>query len=716
MSPKTDKPIQDIQNIQQFIADRGQQDPNFAAVARKLGSLTNKLKSGKLLFQIVSQSSPLAYAVAKLTGQSPTLPALYQFQTANLPEEYQQTEIPIHQGGYQRTELAVPEPVILQFTDSRRQEPISHPLPNQGKLRIGRRPDCQIQIPNEYSFASGHHAEIIPIANSEQGNASKTWQICDTSSNGTYINGERIQGCHTLQPDDRIVLGYPEPTDRSPELIFKFDYNVAANQSHPHAAARNPLSDPNEQLYEDLIECDILCVVINPTMPLSNPEKQLIERAARGQLFKTIALVDVSASDRAPETVSAHIDALKQWLKSQNLQAAVALPLIPLHPFYPNPQPTSELDANVQQECDRFLQFLEQSALERRESFLIQRVAGKVKEQLGILERAYAEKEAHLKNHKNQSVPLPPGVELDELDRQIRKAFKQVADDKERSLRQIRLELNQSKAALIDAFSKESLLYKIKQFTDDLQPVVTKEKDRVSLQLDSPQLKQGNTIHTYMNRLCYGEMSQWAKDEWERVYSTYAEGGLQGVFQRTHAGFDFIPGLDLPSSSFTANSDFDVYQCLQYSFVEFDNQVSYQDKASGNNLMLLGSAAIGAVGLAMGYPILLMSAGMGVLGKQVAQKHSETSKIEQITENLRKGLCHHYQSLARSIADKLSQQIHLQIEAEERHFKTLIESTSDKIGLHMSDMKKSVDNSHKSQKNLQEEKRQFMDLRQKINW
>jgi hypothetical protein len=715
-SGKKEKLLQSLQELHKFVTATGAQDPTFKTVAGKLSSLSGMLKTGKLKFQIVSQSSPLAYAVAKLLESNATLPALYQVQTTTLPSQSQRTEIPMQAVEYARTELAAPEPVLLQFTDRDREKPISHRLPKNGKLLIGRRPDCQIQIPQQYSFASGHHAEIVPVPGT---NNFCNWQICDTSTNGTYINGEKIEGCHTLQPDDRITLGYPEPTDRSAELIFKFEYNVASPQS-PAGGVANQASDPNESLYKELIDCDLLCLVVNPTVPLSNTEKRLIERATQARLFKTIAIADVSAINREPERVNSNVADLKQWLKSQNLQGAVALPLIPLHPFYPSPEPMTELAPNVQQECDRFRQFLEQSAIGKLDEILVSRVSSTLKEQIAILERAYAEKEAALKTSKNPSVALPPGTDIDELDRQIRKAFKQVAENKEKSFREIRVELNKSKAALIDGFSKESLLYKIKQFTDELQPIVSREKDQVSLRLHSDKMSKSHTIHTHMNRLCYGDMGQWAKDEWERVYGTYADGGLQEIFQRTHAAFDFIPGLDLSSSSFAANSEFDVYKCLQYSFVEFDNQVSFQDQSSGNKLMLLGSAAMGVLAIATapataGIPVpILMSVGMGVLGKQVAQKQSETAKIEQVTENLRKGLCQHYQSLARSIADKLSQQINLAIEAEERRFKTLMETTSDKVGAHMNELKKGLDSSQKEQKQLQQQKSQFMEIRKKL--
>ena len=697
MSPKTEQMVNCLQEIQKFAGDRGQQDPSFATEARKFGSLTKKLKSQKLLFQIVSQSPPLAYAVAKLTSKSCTLPALYQFQTATLPDEHQRTEIPISQVEYQRTELAAPEAVILQFTNSSSQEPISHSLPKGGKLLVGRRPDCQIQIPNEYGFVSGHHAEIVPAANA---NPSGSWQICDTSSNGTYVNGQRIEGCHTLQPDDRIVLGYREPTDRSPELIFKFEYNIAAPKTQPSSSPAKPKTDPNEELYQQLVDCEVLCLAIDPTQPLSNAQKRIIELGQEARLFKIIAIVDLSAGDRNPELAQSNIDALQGWLKEQNFDRVVARPLLPLAPFYPSTDPNADIDPKAQQEFDRFLQFLEQSAAGKVEDILLQRVAGKAKFGLATIERTYADKEAALKQQLQERGALLQGIGLEELDGQIRKAFKQVAENKERSLREIRLELTKSKASLVDGFNKESLVYKIKKFTDELKPVVTEEEGQTSLRLTADVLGEKQSIHSYLNRLYYGDMAKWAKEEWERVRGSYAGGGLQGLYDRARDSLSIVPCLELPSSSFQASSEFDVYKCLQYSFVEFDSEVSYQSSPEGNKLVLLGSAVMGLVGVAMGNPFVLM----GVLGRQAAQQQSKSSKTDHIADNLRKGLCNHYQSLAKSIAEKLAHQINLEIEAEERRFKTAIEAASEQISNYMKESKKGLIDCDRQEQELQKQK------------
>ena len=88
---------------------------------------------------------------------------------------------------------------------------IVYPLSPTKKTLIGRALDCQIVLnsPQDVSI-SRHHAQVRPLA--ESGG----WEISDlNSNNGTYVNGQRLQGRQILQPGDRLTFGQ-SPT----ELIF----------------------------------------------------------------------------------------------------------------------------------------------------------------------------------------------------------------------------------------------------------------------------------------------------------------------------------------------------------------------------------------------------------------------------------------------------------------------------------------------------------------
>lgn len=81
---------------------------------------------------------------------------------------------------------------------------------------IGRDPSCQIALePHHFVIVSRRHAAIRPLA--PLGNGLPYWEIYDLSSaNGTYVNGQYLQGCHQLQTGDVIELG-----QHGPQFVFE---------------------------------------------------------------------------------------------------------------------------------------------------------------------------------------------------------------------------------------------------------------------------------------------------------------------------------------------------------------------------------------------------------------------------------------------------------------------------------------------------------------
>ena len=66
-------------------------------------------------------------------------------------------------------------------------------------LSIGRHPDADISLPDD-TFMSGRHAslEIRPDG---------AWVIDHASTNGTFVNGQRVNGDKSLRKGDRIQAG-----------------------------------------------------------------------------------------------------------------------------------------------------------------------------------------------------------------------------------------------------------------------------------------------------------------------------------------------------------------------------------------------------------------------------------------------------------------------------------------------------------------------------
>lgn len=88
-----------------------------------------------------------------------------------------------------------------------------YPLSETQEVVVGRDSSCEIVLASAvYGGVSRRHAAFRPVAGAED-----NWLICDlNSANGTYVNGDRLQGCRRLQVGDRITLGA-----NGPEFIFE---------------------------------------------------------------------------------------------------------------------------------------------------------------------------------------------------------------------------------------------------------------------------------------------------------------------------------------------------------------------------------------------------------------------------------------------------------------------------------------------------------------
>jgi RsiW-degrading membrane proteinase PrsW (M82 family) len=113
------------------------------------------------------------------------------------------------------------------------QNQINYNLSTNSSLFIGRDPSkCQLILDSKYyPEVSRVHLEIRPVNYPSTYN-STTWEIYDSSSNGTYINGGKIQQKYVLRSGDIIKLG-------KTGIEFTFHAPTPINNNQP------PLSPSN---------------------------------------------------------------------------------------------------------------------------------------------------------------------------------------------------------------------------------------------------------------------------------------------------------------------------------------------------------------------------------------------------------------------------------------------------------------------------------------
>ncbi len=114
----------------------------------------------------------------------------------------------------------------------------AYELPGNREVVIGREPSCQIVLNNSYGTVSRRHAVFRLISELPAPGMPPTWEICDlNSANGTYVNGQRLQGCQKLQVGSRIILG-----DNGPEFIFEYP---SPNQALAPPQVLTPVAAPS---------------------------------------------------------------------------------------------------------------------------------------------------------------------------------------------------------------------------------------------------------------------------------------------------------------------------------------------------------------------------------------------------------------------------------------------------------------------------------------
>ena len=121
--------------------------------------------------------------------------------------------------------MATHHRAFLKQVSSTSRNQAQYSLSASQSIVIGRDPTCQIALDSvNYQGVSRRHVEVRPIASSNG-----KWEICDLgSANGTYINGQRLQGCQILQHGDRIQLGR-----NITQFIFDCQHSIPTPNARP---------------------------------------------------------------------------------------------------------------------------------------------------------------------------------------------------------------------------------------------------------------------------------------------------------------------------------------------------------------------------------------------------------------------------------------------------------------------------------------------------
>ncbi|QFS51129.1 FHA domain-containing protein [Nostoc sphaeroides] len=721
MLPKLEKLNQRLQEIQKLVAPKVDRNEMMQTVFQELENIAERLKTEKLTLQIISTNLFSGQALQNFINLSEKLLNSYEIKVNFLPSQEQQSKQNL---SVALLLLAAPEQSQTRYELSPVQE-----------FTIGRNPDCEIALEaGLYKKISWNHAKVKTLANPDTNLTTQNWEICDlNSTNGTYVNDTRIQGCQTLQPGDRITLAAHSTNSASPEFIFEQESFASIIEA--------------EKSYKQLVNCDVLCLVVDANYPLSANEKTLIMRASEAAIAIRFVIIDVSnITNKSDKLIKSNLNDIETWLQNQGNSSSLELTFLALHPYYQNPQIT-EVDAQFQEKLAKFSKSLESLTNRKSEDILLQRFTIQVLDQIILIEQVFDIQVQGL-NQEIQSLEnqLQQLSKID-LKEQIKKNIKKVSEDRDKTFKQVKVELNQSKTTLLDSFSKKSIFSKIQLIVDSFKPVIVKKDSYTYVKLRSEIKNKTGNINIDLINFCSLTLEQWANEEWGRISTCYGEGGLNRLAQSSYAILNFIPDVNLENSLFNSQQHVDIQKSLLNSFIEVNCESRYREvspveyvvKQIRANMMqltfiiTLGAIFIGSkVGggkqliLSITEPLRDNSWLFGIvlftlicLTTYSYQKENSL-KIEEIGDKLKKDLSNHYQSLAKNLVERLVQDFNAMLEIEERCIKENLEYINDRFMAYIIDIEKkqlviknSIEQNKLNQKNLEKEKVEFQKLKPK---
>lgn len=711
MPSKLDKPSQNIQEIYKFVSARAEQDETFRQAAEEIEAIQARLEQRKFLAHILSQDADQAQALYQLLSSNENLNAAFEFKFTPL------SLTPLQQNPNLQVRLKAKNQFINLASSLNTN---IYDLRVLNKLTLGRDPECTISLDATiHTKVSWQHAEIRSVLLEKQSNY-PNWEICDlNTTNGTYVNGERIHECRTLKDQDCITLAKPKSEDSVPEFIFEL------------IGEENPESTSDSNLAE--LEGDILFLIANNEELESIEKYPIFQKFSSSYAAKKFIVNDISGSF-GKTSVAAESRSKTYWDSFQRSTSSFSSSNLEL----------VLLNLNEDESKESFLQIL-LDLVDIQETIFPELIADKANSQLKRISTFFDFKINQVNKEIQKLESELQGLLREDFKEQTKKCLKKANDEKEKFFKQIKTELAQSKAGLLDPYSKKGVLYKIQQFVEELRPVVVKRGSFKYIQLSEAESRRED-INISLIRFCSSTIEKWSDEEWKRIFNTYVDGGLNALFLRVFHTLNIIPEL-LEASSFQPSKTLDAQRSILDSFVgipgetRYDQEISplaYVSKQIRANLMqltffltltaMVGGAAASGGGRkflnGMISHVTKMPLLFGILIFLIVyflvysyQKDSKI-KLEDIGEKLKKDLSGHYQSLAKSLTEKISQDISGVLELEERNLKELLETTGEQFTSCIIDrernnllIKGQIDQLKAWQKTLEKDKNDFLRLK-----
>jgi hypothetical protein len=719
MPPKAEKLSQTIESLQLFLSRKAEEREDLAEISRQLAQYNKILNQKKLTVQIVSQEPALAQAAFDLIDAEKELKRFFQLKFDAIPPIPKQT-----------TPKQCASIKLRQHLDNGTSLQQYKELDANCEYAIGRSPESDITIDGKlYQGVSWNHAAILPLAEGGQGSK---WQICDRSStNGTFLNGQQVKNGQLLNSGDTITLACPQTGNEVAELAF----NVRVEA----------LDLETDREYWEAVDCDLLMVVLNSRKPLAPEVKNFIQNLDRTYISQQFLLVDTPDPKKEPDIskeADHNLKEMENWVKTEIKDGGVELVPLYLKPFLAEDS-QEEFDPRQLKKQERFIKILDNIVKRQPENILAKRMAVKIIRSAEPVEPFLSQQQQELADKLAEEERELASLGEANLKEISKKAIAEANQNKDKFFKQIKLDISQSKTALLDVYSKKSIVIQIQDFVDGLTPVVSNKNGQKIIQLKDDASDSGD-INTSLVKFCTKSLEQWVTDEWQRVSHSYVNDGLYGLIDRLKGIINIIPGV-LSESPFSEPDDIDVKDNFLMSFAGTNCETSHKEKSLGGyimkqlrsqmmQVMMMLTLGLSMVGITANkgklmsgmsnyfkqYPWLFGIFVCGIIFLLVSAYNNENdTKLEDAGVKLKKDLSSYYQSFTKNLLEKVIQDITLNLELEDKKIADALELVSEaysdrliEIEKKQIQIKSNLEKYQAQQKSLNTELSEFEKLKQ----
>ena len=498
---------------------------------------------------------------------------------------------------------------------------------------------------------------------------------------------------------EELRLNKPKIKIASPDIKLAKKLKIISEQnSNLKAKYKLQIIPADVEIRHIVNSGELVCLIYSRQQEISRRDRQLIREAQ----LKNIGIL-ILVTDRESKNSQGKVD---HWLKQQNYEFKLDI-LFPIDNFFC-------FENKIQ--IDRYQQFVEQ-LFPKASTALEIRLLNKANH---LTNKHIQANKKDLQQKINEQKKLCfPDNNPDALRQKINKLVQKIHKENNHTFRQIKHQINQSKAQIINPFVENSLIWETQQIIQNSEVKLIKVEKQTYL---SPVVKTNNlseTLYLYLANFYQSKFNSWLEQEVQEIAKTYADGGLNNLRKKIKNELKLLASLcDREMKLTPANLiKFELHNFVSLAILKENSQTSFEYHYNqstwfrlffcvtiGLSIFLITKILFG-VGRYFGFAILLFQFINLLLGQDV-----KTLKLKQQSKELKRNLDSQHKTLIRFLADRVVQDLIAALDNEHQAYQQQIDAIAQIADNKLLEVKNTINQHQKDINSLQQERQKVLSL------